>query len=290
MSTLVRPSMRNIPPSTLCKFIVHARFSCSVCSTLLVSPVRNHPSEVNSFAVASGFPQYSLCMAFTYFQTASLICWAFFSPEDIWPFDKELSLLAVKRRNLKMAPHYLYIDIMKHLVLRMLKLFTSELFPSASIVELPWSSHLQGKITNLGNASLIDLIACNSMQIRELLNTKTEKKTILRIQPDNPGLHPRQRLVHTNVVFWSQGPGNKHIMLCTNLTILACTPGKGLPTQPSTLSPSSGLDRAIPISVIPYLGWADYSNSYFMHDRQNCTKCDRPFQQSMAWNLSPPLQ
>ena len=30
--------------------------------TLLVSPVRNHPSEVNSFAVASGLPQYSLEM------------------------------------------------------------------------------------------------------------------------------------------------------------------------------------------------------------------------------------
>ena len=35
---------------------------------------------------------------------------------------------------------------------------------------------------------------------------------------------------------------------------MACTPGNGLPTQPSILSPSSGLDKAIPISVIPYLG------------------------------------
>ena len=72
--------------------------------TLLVSPVRNHPSEVNSFLVASGFPQYSLDVMFDILLllVGSKIPF-FFKPEHIWPFDQELSLLAVKRGNLTMA-------------------------------------------------------------------------------------------------------------------------------------------------------------------------------------------
>ena len=42
--------------------------------TLLVSPVRNHPSEVNSFAVASGLPQYSLEMFLFFVVYVNWLC------------------------------------------------------------------------------------------------------------------------------------------------------------------------------------------------------------------------
>ena len=38
-----------------------------------------------------------------------------------------------------------------------------------------------------------------------------------------------------------------------HLTILARTPGSGVPTWPGTRSPRSGCDSAMPISVMPYL-------------------------------------
>ena len=69
--------------------------------TLLVSPVRNHPSEVNSFLVASGFPQYSLDVMFDTL-LRPIYGTSFHEPENIRSFDQKLSLLAVERRNLKM--------------------------------------------------------------------------------------------------------------------------------------------------------------------------------------------
>ena len=46
--------------------------NCSL--TLLVSPVRNHPSVVNSFAVASGLPQYSLKCFFAFVVYVNWLC------------------------------------------------------------------------------------------------------------------------------------------------------------------------------------------------------------------------
>lgn len=120
------------------------------------------------------------------------------SPEDIWPFYKELSLLAVMRRNLRMASHQLHTDIL----LKVIGFEDNENSLLRNCSPLPVQLSCLGhpifkKITNLGNASLIDLIACNLMQIRELKNTTTEKKIILHFQPDNPGLHTRQGFAHT---------------------------------------------------------------------------------------------
>ena len=102
MSTLVRPSMRKIPPSTF------EKLTCSMFHSFCFLPCWCLPSETIRLKwIPFWWPLVSpstplmwcliLCESLTREQDSF-----FLKPEHIWPFDQELSLLAVERRNLKM--------------------------------------------------------------------------------------------------------------------------------------------------------------------------------------------
>ena len=70
-----------------------------------------------------------------------------------------------------------------------------------------------------------------------------------------------------------------------HLTILARTPGSGVPTWPGTRSPRSGCDSAMPISVMPYLA------QHTCHMSRVTVQDTRvPLQQHVARDLLPPGQ